>query len=61
MSEHEDFVELSCGESIKLPSGSFVKYEARYHTLQKSDESVKDCFIRAKKAVDAMVTVMRPK
>lgn len=62
MTENQgDTIRLSCGETLKFGDGHYKKYEAEYTTKQKPGESMKDCFIRAKKLVDAMATVMRPK
>lgn len=59
MSESDgEYIKLSCGETLKMESGGYRKFEAEFCAFQRPDESVKECFIRTKKVVDAMSKVM---
>lgn len=53
-----DRMKLVLGETVKLASGSFKKYEVEYLSFRKSQESTRDCFLRCVKATDAMAKVM---
>ena len=56
-----DYIKLIYGETLKLESGGYRKFETEYCSFFKPDESVKDCFIRTKKVVDATSKVMLAK
>lgn len=56
-----DKMGLALGETLKLPDGSFRKYEVNYFSFKKPEETVKDCFIRCARTIDAMAKVMKLK
>lgn len=53
-----DRMKLVLGETVKLASGSFKKYEVEYLSFRKPQESTKECFLRCVRTIGAMAKVM---